>query len=302
MINRFEGTDGKRRLIETLLGCQLVKHDQPLAEKLANAGQLVKFDGGEVLMSQGDNDNDIYFILFGEVDVSINGRHVAIRKTYDAVGEMAIVNPSEPRSATLTAITEVVTLKVSEPDFNRLADEHSHIWKSVATIGLERLRQRSAFLSSPNANPLLFIGCSAESVKIAEEIQLKLKHDDVNVQIWTDGVFGPSGITIEDLQKAVDSSDFAAFLFGPDDVVESRGTEFDAPRDNTVFELGLFMGKLDRKRTFIIKEHNTEVKIPTDLLGINPVTYILKKGNDLTTAIAPVCTELRKVIKVLGTR
>jgi predicted nucleotide-binding protein len=302
MINRFEGTDGKRRLIEILLNCPLVKQDKALAEKLAEAGNLVKFETGEILMTQGDFDNDIYFIVFGEVDVSINGRHVAIRKAYDAVGEMAIVNPSEPRSATLTAITDVVALKVAEPDFNQMADEHSHIWKSVATIGLERLRQRSAFLNTPNDNPLLFIGCSAESVKIAEEIQLKLKHDDITVQIWTDGVFGPSGITIEDLQNAVDKSDFAAFLFGPDDIVISREKEMEAPRDNTVFELGLFMGKLDRKRTFIVKEHHTEIKIPTDLLGLNPITYVLKKNSDLTTAVAPVCTELRKIIKMMGTK
>jgi CRP/FNR family cyclic AMP-dependent transcriptional regulator len=302
MISRFEGTDGTRRLVEVLLNCQLVAHDEALAEKLASVGDLVKFNAGDVLMSQGGDDNDIYFLLYGEVDVAINGRHVAIRKTGDAVGEMAIVTPSEPRSATLTAIRDVVALKVTEPDFNRLADQHGHVWKAVAVVASNRLRQRSSFLDSPNENPLLFVGCSVESVKIAEEIQLKLKHDDINVLVWTDGVFGPSGITIEDLQDVVNKSDFAAFLFGPDDVVISRDKELEAPRDNIVFELGLFMGRLDRKRTFIIKEHHTEIKMPTDLLGINPITYVLKKSGDLTTAVAPVCTELRKAIKMLGTR
>lgn len=299
MKNRFEGTDGKRLLVEVLLGSKIVQHNKTLAEKLAAAGQILDFQGGNVLMSQGGDDNDIFFILSGEVSVAINGRHVATRETGDSVGEMAIVNPSEPRSATLTAAGAVTVLKVTEPDFNRLADEHPQVWKSLAVVTADRLRQRSVFFAAPNDNPLLFIGCSTESVNIAEEIQLKLKHNDIDVRIWTDGVFGPSNTPIEDLQKAADESDFAAFLFGPDDVVISRGNESDAPRDNIVFELGFFMGNLDRTRTFLIQERDTDIKVPTDLLNITPITYV-HKGGDLTTAIAPACTEIRKAIQAIG--
>ncbi len=69
-----------------------------------------------------------------------------------------------------------------------------------------------------------------------------------------------------------------------------------------VFELGLFMGKLDRNRAFIIKEQKSDVKIPTDLLGVTPLTYVYRLGGNLTSAIGPVCTELRKVISSLGVR
>jgi predicted nucleotide-binding protein len=130
---------------------------------------------------------------------------------------------------------------------------------------------------------------------------LKLKHDKIEVQIWTDGVFSPSGTTIDDLQAMANNADFAAFLFGPDDVVVSRGKESDAPRDNTIFELGFFMGNLDRTRTFIIKERDADIKIPTDLLNITPITYV-KLGSNLITAIAPVCTELRDAISRIGTK
>ena len=302
MINRFDGTEGKRRLISALKECYLVEHGEALATKLAEVGDLISFDEGTVLMTQGNDDNDVYFLLVGEVDVLINNRHIAIRKARETVGEMAIINPTEPRSATLTARTNVVALKVTEPDFHKLADEHTHIWKAVANIVSDRLRQRSTALNSPNPNPLLFIGCAAESLEIAQEIQLGLKHDNINVVIWTDGIFGPSSITIDQLQTTVNESDFAVFVFSPDDMVTSRDTESFAPRDNTVFELGLFMGRLERSRTFIVKEHKSDVKIPTDLLGITPLTYVYQKGGNWATAVAPVCTELRKVIKRLGTR
>jgi predicted nucleotide-binding protein len=67
----------------------------------------------------------------------------------------------------------------------------------------------------------------------------------------------------------------------------SRGSGTHTPCDNTIFELGLFMGKLERRRTFIVKEQNTDVKIPTDLLGVTPLTYIYSGGSNLSAVIKP---------------
>jgi len=302
MIDRFEGSNGKRLLIDVLRGFDLVEHDESLAEKIANAGTLVVFAQDDILMAQGDAENDVYFILTGDVDVVVNNRHIAIRKDGETVGEMALLSPSEPRSATVSARTSVVALKLREPDLRQFADEHQHIWKSIAQTVADRLRQRSEMLSQPNLNPKLFIGCSAESLPIARAIQLGLKHDKITVQIWTDGVFGPSTIPIDGLLSIVRETDFAVFVFDEDDVVESRGAEFTAPRDNTIFELGLFMGSLERNRTFIVKGQSSDVKIPTDLLGITPITYVEDESGKFSTVMGPVCTELREVIKKLGTR
>lgn len=59
------------------------------------------------------------------------------------------------------------------------------------------------------------------------------------------------------------------------------------------------MGNLDRTRTFIIQERDTDIKVPTDLLNITPITYI-DKGGDLTIAVAPACTEIRKAVQKVG--
>ena len=303
MIKRFEGTEGRRLLIDALKESQLVEHNEELAKKLAEAGQLVSFKSGDVLMTQDGADNDIYFLLFGQVDVVINNPHVAIREARETVGEMALLNPTEPRAATVTARSgDVVILKVTEPDFRQLAEEFPRTWKTVAQVVAERLRQRSVFLNAPNSHPRLFLGCSAESLVVAQEIQLGLKHDKINAVVWTNGVFGPSSITIDALLTEVNESDFAVFVFSPDDKVVSRKHQYSAPRDNTIFELGLFMGRLERNRTFIVKEHSSDVKIPTDLLGITPLTYVYRDGEDLTAAVATVCTDLRKTAQKLGAR
>ncbi len=300
MKRRFEGTDGQRRLIAALQSCTLVEHNEVLATRLAEVGQVVSYDVGDTIMAQGAEDNDVFFILVGQVNVLVNNRHVAVRESRETIGEMVLLNPAEPRSATVTARAPVVALKVSEPDFHGVAQEHTHVWRVVAQIVAERLRQRSALLNLPNTKPLLFLGCSVESLTIAQEIQLGLKHDNVEPMVWTDSIFGPSGVPIDRLLNTVNESDFAAFVFSPDDKVISRENEYNAPRDNTVFELGLFMGKLERSRTFIVKEQNADVKIPTDLLGITPLTYIYREGGNLSAAVGTVCTELRKVVNDLG--
>lgn len=302
MKGRFEGSNGQRHLVTAVMGSYLVQHNEALAKRLTEVGRVISFEAGEIIITQDAEDNDVFLILTGQADVLVNNRHVAVREAGESVGEMAILNPTEPRSATVIARAAVVALKVPEPDFHQAAQDYPQIWKTVAQVVADRLRQRSALLNYPNTRPLLFLGCSTEALAIAGEIELGLKHDNVEVVVWTNGVFGPSGYPIDDLLKVVNESDFAVFVFGPDDEVISRKHEYNAPRDNTVFELGLFMGKLERKRTFIVKEHNTDVKVPTDLLGINAVTYVHRDGGKLTTAVASVCTELRKVIGELGVR
>jgi CAP12/Pycsar effector protein, TIR domain len=49
--------------------------------------------------------------------------------------------------------------------------------------------------------------------------------------------------------KAVDGFDFGVFIFRPDDVVTMRKKEYSAVRDNVVFELGVFVGKLGPHRS-----------------------------------------------------
>jgi len=75
-----------------------------------------------------------------------------------------------------------------------------------------------------------------------------------------------------------------------------------APRDNVVFELGLFMGGLGRHRTFLVKPKGLTLKVPTDLLGVTPIEYADGPKKTLANRIAPACKELRRLITRTGTR
>jgi len=72
------------------------------------------------------------------------------------------------------------------------------------------------------------------------------------------------------------------------------------PRDNVIFELGLFMGALERKRAFVIAPRGKKLKIPTDILGTNFVMYSLGGNKSLDRVIDEACETLKKVIKKSG--
>ncbi len=74
----------------------------------------------------------------------------------------------------------------------------------------------------------------------------------MNVRKWTEGVFKLNDHSMESLEVQLDLMDFALAIFSPDDKVRSRKKEQSAPRDNTVFELGLFAGKIGRERSFFV--------------------------------------------------
>jgi Predicted nucleotide-binding protein containing TIR-like domain len=101
--------------------------------------------------------------------------------------------------------------------------------------------------------PSLFIGSSTEGLDIAREVELQLHRDSVTT-IWKDGVFGLGGGTLESLMNALDQFDFAVMVLSPNDLIESRGQSYASPRDNVLFELGLFMGRLGRSRLFTKKD------------------------------------------------
>jgi predicted nucleotide-binding protein len=301
MKKRFEGSDGERLLLEALLTQEIVQQDEALARALVSGGELLSFAPNSNIIVQGDSDNCVFFLVAGEANVFVHDRFIGSRQG-TCLGEMAAIDPTAPRSATVRAKTEVVALKVSEPVFREALEKHPKAYRYLAQLLSRRLRQRSQFYQPPNPEPVLFIGCSTEALPIANELQAGFKNDPMSAIVWTNGVFGPSGTALESLLKLASSADFAAFVISPDDSVISREVEKPAPRDNVIFELGLFLGRLDSKRVFLVKEQRAEVKIPSDLLGITPVTYVLKQGGNLASTLGPVCTELRKAISELGVR
>jgi predicted nucleotide-binding protein with TIR-like domain len=124
--------------------------------------------------------------------------------------------------------------------------------------------------------PRIFLGSSGKQEKLLQALTRGLEAV-ANVEPWTTS-FNPGTTTLERLLELAHEVDFAALVFARDDWTTtsqpaSSGAESGqaSPRDNVVFEAGLFGGALGMRRTFII--HASGAKLPSDLLGLTCVRY-----------------------------
>jgi hypothetical protein len=146
--------------------------------------------------------------------------------------------------------------------------------------------------------PRIFLGSSGQQEKLLNALTRGLR-DIADVDPWTT-VFNPGVSTLERLVELTREVDFAAFVFAQDDWT-MRGASQDAasgqasPRDNVVFEAGLFGGALGIRRTFIL--HAEGAKLPSDLLGLTSIRY----DPDTTPAVVrQIVQKLRKAIEAEG--
>jgi CRP/FNR family transcriptional regulator, cyclic AMP receptor protein len=140
LLKRFRGPRGKSRLINALI-VQLLVHDRDLAEAVARRAKLEEVPSGANLIRQGALDSDLFLILKGAFSISIDGRVVAHKHAGDHVGEMAVVDPHTPRTASVIAVTDSVVARIEERDFSTLADRYPRLWRRIALELARRLRK-----------------------------------------------------------------------------------------------------------------------------------------------------------------
>jgi CRP/FNR family transcriptional regulator, cyclic AMP receptor protein len=300
---RFEGSAGRRLLIEALKTQKMVAGNTALAEELADLVTVMAVKTGEKIIIQGDSDNDIFFILTGSFSIIVNGRRViAQRHINDHVGEMSAVEPSHARVATVMANEDSIVCKLPESHLVDLGQRYPDIWRYFARELARRLTQRNSLLDPLRERIQVFIMSSTEALHIARAIQSNFVNDSFSVVLWSDGVFTASSYAMEILEKAVDASDFGIVIAQPDDLINIRGVARSVPRDNVIFEVGFFMGRLGRKRTLLLEPLSDKVKLPTDLSGLMTIGYQYGKLEDLPTLLSSTCDQMRKIINDLGSR
>jgi CRP/FNR family cyclic AMP-dependent transcriptional regulator len=300
LIPRFSGRAGQVNLLSALCAQQVVGGNTALARRLMKAGTLHEFRVAQAIIHQGDADNDVFLILSGSVATIVNKREIAVRSAGKHVGEMALLDSTARRSATVIAKERTVVLRLSEPNVTQIADSYPEFWRRIAVELAVRLRERAKFIREPNSSSRVFIGSSSEAIPEATYIHRALTRRELTCRLWTQGVFQLSQTTIEDLIRAASEYDFAVLFLTPDDMTASRGKRKASPRDNVVFELGLFMGALGRERTYIVAPSGIDLKLPTDLLGITRAPYERGHARSIGRRLRQVSRVLSRRISALG--
>lgn len=300
MLERFQGEAGRRLRVDALITQKLVGGNRDLAELLADKAKLLEVKAGTILVEQGASDNDVYLIFAGSFDIVINKRRVGRRFPNDHVGEMAAIEPSQPRAASVIATETSVVARITEADLADAGGRWPDVYRCLARELAKRLFQRNAHVGAARDRIKVFIISSAESLGVARAIQNAFSHDDFVTTLWTDGVFRVANYPLQSLLDTVDDSDFAVAIAHADDTTAYRGQDWPVPRDNVIFELGLFMGRLGKYRAILMEPRDLDVKLPSDLTGITTITYRYEAGGDTAALMGVACNALRDHIRRLG--
>ncbi|MGD0609042.1 MAG: nucleotide-binding protein [Streptosporangiaceae bacterium] len=152
----------------------------------------------------------------------------------------------------------------------------------------------------------IFIGSSSEALGAAHAVR-SLLAADADITLWNEGFFRQGHGFLESLTASLDSFDFAILIATPDDLATTRGRTVLSPRDNILFELGLFMGKLGRERVWLIHPRNSQLKLPSDLLGIVTASADWPQSDgehgrrcslkQYMSALGAVCDEIRDALR-----
>jgi len=144
--------------------------------------------------------------------------------------------------------------------------------------------------------PKVFIGSSNEALRVVR-IVAKALSETCDVFAWDTNPVNPSQFLFEGLLEISESVDFAIFVLSPDDGLRYRNKRYYAPRDNVIFEAGIFMSKLGRERVFLLSAGDENLKFPTDIAPIQRVSY-----RDMKQSLLSAVESIVKRVKSLGVR
>jgi predicted nucleotide-binding protein len=193
------------------------------------------------------------------------------------------------------AICDKCREKVTTEDYNMTTSQFSCL-QVMFSKARELLTNDIETVESKSKKQKIFIGSSFEGLNVARKIQVELEND-FEVVIWNQGVFDRLSVSfLEQLEQTVNYFDYGIFVFTPDDKIESRGEMKKAARDNVIFELGMFTGKLTRRKAFLVYPKNSDIRILSDFAGITMAGYD-PSVSSLHAAIGPVCEKIRTSIE-----
>lgn len=141
--------------------------------------------------------------------------------------------------------------------------------------------------------PRIFIGSSSEGYSIATKIS-DLLSDTADCTLWKN-IFELNKSNFENLSSQIALYDYALLVATADDVTISRKKKSSSPRDNILFEFGLFAGGLGRGRTFYVVEKKS--KIPSDLFGVSLPKILKATSKKHDVSIIDSVSQIKKHIQ-----
>ena len=135
----------------------------------------------------------------------------------------------------------------------------------------------------------VFIASSKEALDVARAVKQNLETHNFEVALWDEDIFKMNMSYLDTLLNSSGYFDFLIAVFSGDDEAVIRERPVKVPRDNVVFEFGLFLGRLGPRRAFLLAERGVELF--SDWAGIKSAKF---DRSDLENSVSKACWSLRK--------
>ena len=113
--------------------------DEKELQEIANSMRERRFSAGDTVTQEGAGGVGFFVVEEGRADVSVGGETKGSVGPGDYFGEIALINES-PRTATLTAATDMVCYGMTPWDFRPLVESNSTIAWKLLTAMAEKMR------------------------------------------------------------------------------------------------------------------------------------------------------------------
>lgn len=113
------------------------------SEDLAQIAQIteeIHIEEGEEVFHEGEPGNTLFFIVDGQVRIHRGGTTLATLGERSVFGEMSLLD-MEPRSATVTVVSDVTLLRIERDDFHDILAEKAEIAQGIIVVLSRRLRR-----------------------------------------------------------------------------------------------------------------------------------------------------------------
>lgn len=282
-MNAYVGPEGRERLTDALRRQALMTSNETAARDVATVATVMDILPGTDVIIQGSTNSDIFFVIEGTADVIVSDRKVAERTEGQYFGEMALVDPSSTRSATVRAKTQMILARLSEPEFTEIADKHPTFWRRIAIELAKRLREQTKLYRRPNEHPMVFVSAAEESLPAAKIISDCLKAPDFTVNFWNQGTFDNTGSAGAAVMSVAENYDACVTVLGP------------GSADGVLsLELGVLIGGLGPNRSVIVKPQGTEIPASFAQIGATFLEYDASGGDATEQSLERVARELRR--------
>jgi CRP-like cAMP-binding protein len=135
--------------LQSLVAGSFLKHlPSEALDAVVFAGEKAKFISGQIVMREGERGDACYFLIQGQASVSQKSQLINKMKAGDAFGEIALLYPGAPRTATVSADSDLLCVRLEADSFWRLLARHLPL-----AVEIERLAESRLAADRLRANP-----------------------------------------------------------------------------------------------------------------------------------------------------